>query len=50
MLRYPHMNTSYADGYWAFGEGLELSDNPHEDNTDDHAAWIQGWTDAQDDA
>lgn len=37
------MNDSYAKGYMAFKEGLELSDNPYDEGTDDFDSWEAGW-------
>lgn len=40
----------YAEGYAAYTNGLDLSDNPYREGTDEHNAWYVGYTDAEDDA
>ena len=42
------MNDSYARGYMAYKEGLELSDNPFQDDTEDYLSWEAGWVSASD--
>lgn len=42
------MNDSYAKGYMAFKEGLELSDNPFDEGTDDYDSWEAGWVSGAD--
>lgn len=41
---------SFGDGYDAFRQGAQFSDNPHQQDTSDHLAWEDGWCQARDDA
>ncbi len=41
---------AYDAGFAAFGEGLELADNPHPADSSDHLAWENGWFEALDSA
>lgn len=42
------MNDSYAQGYMAYKEGLELEDNPYGEGTEDHDLWEAGWVSGAD--
>jgi hypothetical protein len=39
----------YADGYNAFREGAQITDNPFAPDANDHLAWEDGWCEARDD-
>ncbi len=39
------MNSSdaYEEGYDAYWDGVDVTDNPYEEDTDDHRRWEEGW-------
>jgi hypothetical protein len=39
---------AYDAGFAAYGEGFELADNPHPEDSSDHLAWENGWFEALD--
>ena len=41
-------DAAYRQGYVAFKEGHELSDNPHEEGSDEFDSWESGWVSAAD--
>jgi len=36
-------NDAYDEGYDAYWEGVEVRDNPYEEDTDGHCSWEEGW-------
>ena len=42
------MTDSYNNGYMAFKEGQELSDNPHDEGSEEYDSWESGWVAAAD--
>jgi hypothetical protein len=36
-------NDALAEGYDAYWEGVDVTDNPHEKDTDGHRSWEEGW-------
>lgn len=36
----------FKEGYEAYGEGLSLSNNPYDVQSDEHLAWRDGYMDA----
>jgi hypothetical protein len=40
-------NDAFEDGYDAYWEGMDLSSNPHDADTEEYCAWEDGWRVAQ---
>lgn len=38
---------AFEEGYDAYWEGVDVSDNPHEKATDKHRSWEDGWRTAR---
>jgi len=36
-------NDAYDEGYDAYWDGVEVSDNPYEEDTNGHRSWEEGW-------
>jgi len=36
-------NDAFDEGYDAYWEGVDLSGNPYEEDTDGNRAWEEGW-------
>ncbi|MGA2063281.1 MAG: hypothetical protein ABSG67_22655 [Thermoguttaceae bacterium] len=36
-------NDAFEEGYDAYWEGVDVSDNPYEEDTDEHCSWEEGW-------
>jgi hypothetical protein len=36
-------NDAFDEGYDAYWDGVEVSDNPYEEDTDGHRSWEEGW-------
>ena len=34
---------AFDEGYDAYWEGVDVSDNPHDEETDDRRSWEEGW-------
>lgn len=34
---------AFEDGYDAYWEGFDVSDNPYDEDTDDRRSWEEGW-------
>ncbi len=34
---------AFDEGYDAYWDGVEVTDNPYEEDTDDHLCWEAGW-------
>ena len=34
---------AFAEGHNAYWEGADVSDNPHDEDTDDRHSWEGGW-------
>jgi ribosome modulation factor len=34
---------AFEEGYNAYWEGVDVSDNPYEEDTDGHRSWEKGW-------
>jgi hypothetical protein len=41
-------DTAFQEGYVAFREGFELSDNPYNEGSDEYDSWESGWVTAAD--
>lgn len=37
-------DAAYQQGYVAFVEGYEFSDNPFQDDSDEYDSWASGWS------
>jgi len=35
-------NDAYDDGYDAYWDGVDIGDNPHEDDLDEYRVWEEG--------
>ena len=40
-------HTAFEEGYDAYWEGVDVSDNPHEEDTDERRSWEEGWRSAR---
>jgi ribosome modulation factor len=36
-------NQAYDEGYDAYWDGGDVSDNPFDEDTDDRSSWEEGW-------
>jgi ribosome modulation factor len=36
-------NDAYEEGYDAYWDGVDVTDNPYEADTTDHRSWEAGW-------
>jgi ribosome modulation factor len=36
-------NDAFQEGYDAYWEGVDVSDNPYDEETDDRRSWEEGW-------
>jgi len=36
-------NDSYEEGYDAYWDGVDVSENPYEEDTEAHRSWENGW-------
>ena len=36
-------NEAYKEGYDAYWDGVDASDNPYDDDTEDCRSWEEGW-------
>lgn len=37
----------WEDGYESYFDGLDLEDNPHPKESDEHREWEDGWNEAE---
>jgi ribosome modulation factor len=40
-------NEAFQEGYDAYWDGVDISDNPYEQETDDFRRWEEGWVQAR---
>jgi ribosome modulation factor len=36
-------NDAFDEGYDAYWDGADVTDNPYKEHTDDHRSWEEGW-------
>ena len=36
-------NDAFEDGYDVYWEEMDLSSNPHDEDTEEHRSWEDGW-------
>ena len=38
---------AFDEGYDAYWDGVDVADNPYEEDTDEHRSWEEGWRSAR---
>lgn len=38
---------AFAEGYDAYWDGVDVGDNPHDEGTESHRLWDEGWREAR---